>query len=195
MAKKGRDEKGKFIEGNQLSVGNNGGRTLRFPTPELLKEKCDSYFEWADANPWIKTEQKKTTQKIDLMEMMMLSKEEGVDFDDLMKGASNPIVELPTQRPYTLIALCHHIGITKECWRDYEDRTEFADLTTRVRERIENQQIEGALVGAFNANLTARLQGISDKKEIQGEIKTSQIDLSKLDEETLRKLKDSQKKP
>jgi DNA-packaging protein gp3 len=141
---KGRNEKGQFIEGNTLCIGN-GGRPLIFPTLEAFENACKSYFEWADANPWIK--------------------------NDVVRGgdAAGTPLQIPTQRPYTLIALCHHIGITKTCFKDYETRTEFVDLCTRMRDKIDNQQIEGSLVGLFNANLTARIQGLVDEKHIKSE--------------------------
>lgn len=140
----GRNLDGTFADGNKLSVGNEGGRPLKFLTSEELETFCKGYFEWADQNPWIK--------------------------NDVVRGgemAGTPL-QIPTQRPYTLIALCHHLGITVNCWKDYEERTEFLIVTTYVREKISNQQIEGALVGAFNANLTARLQGIAEKQQHEG---------------------------
>ena len=145
----GRKPDGKFAEGNTISVGNEGGRPLKFETPSELESFCKGYFEWADKNPWIK--------------------------NDVVKGgefAGTPL-QIPTQRPYTLIALCHYLGIAHATWKLYEERTEFLEVTTWAREKINNQQIEGAMVGAFNANLTARLQGISDKQEqtVKSEIK------------------------
>lgn len=154
MAKKieeneGRTPDGKFKEGNKISVGNNGGRPVKFATPEELKAFCKNYFEWADQNPWIK--------------------------NDVVKGgefAGTPL-QIPTQRPYTLIALCHSMGIARSTWKEYENKPEFMEVTTWAIEKINNQQVEGAMVGAFNANLTARLQGISDKQEqkITSEVK------------------------
>ncbi|MEA1849174.1 terminase small subunit [Chryseobacterium sp. MHB01] len=147
MAKKiedneGRMPDGKFAEGNKISVGNNGGAPLKYSTPEELESFCKGYFEWADKNPWIK--------------------------NDVVKGgefAGTPL-QIPTQRPYTLIALCHYLSLSLNGWKKYEERAEFVTVTTWVREKINNQQIEGAMVGAFNANLTARIQGISDKQDL-----------------------------
>lgn len=42
----GRDDKGKFVEGNQISVGNEGGRPALFKDPALLEEKTLEYFEY-----------------------------------------------------------------------------------------------------------------------------------------------------
>lgn len=138
-----RDKKGLFIKGNTVCTGS-GGRPLSFPTPKDFEIACNSYFKWADETPWIK--------------------------NDVVRGgdlAGTPL-KIPTQRPYTLIALCQHIGITKTCFKDYETKTDYSYLATQIRDKIENQQVEGALVGLFNANLTARLQGLADKKQHEG---------------------------
>lgn len=140
----GRNKDGTFAKGNTISIGNEGGAPLKFPTPQDLENSCNDYFTWADDNPWYK--------------------------NDVVRGgemAGTPL-QIPTQRPYTLIGLCQHIGITKNCWKYYQERTEFFNLCTRVRDKINNQQVEGALVGAFNASLTARIQGIADKKQHEG---------------------------
>ncbi len=137
----GRDKAGRFIQGNKISVGNCGGRPLKFKTPKLLGKKCDDYFDWVDNNPWIRKEVIKS--------------------GDL----AGKIIDAPTQRPYTLNALCQYLGILTNCWRDYEQRSEFSRITTYVREIIDNQQFEGAMVGAFNASLTARRLGLTDKTE------------------------------
>jgi len=155
MAKKkieeneGRTPDGRFAKGNTISIGNNGGRPMKFSTPEELEVFCKGYFEWADNNPWIK--------------------------NDVVRGGefAGTQLQIPTQRPYTLIALCHYLGIAYATWKLYEEKSEFLEVTTWAREKINNQQIEGAMVGAFNANLTARIQGISDKQEqkVTGEVK------------------------
>ena len=137
---KGRAKNGRFTKGNNIGVGRNP----IFKKPEELEEVCLAYFEWADENPWIK--------------------------NDVVRGgdAAGTPLQIPTQRPYTFIGLCQHLGISKECWKDYAVKNGFSDLCTRVRDKINNQQVEGALVGAFNASLTARIQGIADKKQHEG---------------------------
>ncbi|MFC5046312.1 terminase small subunit [Aquimarina hainanensis] len=129
------------MKGNKNAVGNNGGCPRIFETPEDLEKKCDSYFDWADSNPWYKNE--------------------------ALKGGdrAGEIISIPMQRPYTLKGLCLFLEITTNCWRDYEERAEFINITTRVRERIDNQQFEGGMVGVFNANLSARRLGMIDKTE------------------------------
>ena len=40
---------------------------------------------------------------------------------------------------------------------------EFVSIVARVRRKIRQDQIEGGMAGIFHPNLTARIQGISDK--------------------------------
>jgi hypothetical protein len=43
---------------------------------------------------------------------------------------------------------------------------EYATIVTRIKEEIRQDQIEGSMVGQYNSNLTARLQGLVDKQEV-----------------------------
>jgi len=137
---KGREKNGQFSKGNTFGVGRNP----IFAYADELKEACDKYFEWADNNPWIK--------------------------NDVVRGGDNAgmLLQTPTQRPYTLIAMCHHIGIDVKTWYEYEKLDGFTQICTYMREKIDNQQLEGAMIGAFNASITARRLGLSDKKVLEG---------------------------
>lgn len=42
---------------------------------------------------------------------------------------------------------------------------EFLPVTTRVKQIIESDQIDGGMSGVYNANLTARINGITEKVE------------------------------
>jgi hypothetical protein len=44
--------------------------------------------------------------------------------------------------------------------------SEYATIITRIKEEIRQDQIEGSMVGQYNSNLTARLQGLVDKQEV-----------------------------
>lgn len=133
-----REKDGRFAKGNTISLGNSGGRPLRYETQDDLLEPIKEYFEWADKTPWIKNDVVKSGEM-----------------------AGTPL-QIPTQRPYTLIAMCHHIGLSFSVWDSYTKKPEFSEVTTYVRERIQNQQVEGAMVGVFNPNLTARINGIAE---------------------------------
>lgn len=116
----------------------SAGRPLKFATSEEIKKEADKYFKWADDNPWIKFEPIRSGDRV------------------------GELIDIPTQRPYTIIAMCHYMDINKDTWYEYEKRSEFTDITTRIHDKIRNQKYEGAVVGAFNANIIARDLGLTD---------------------------------
>jgi hypothetical protein len=44
---------------------------------------------------------------------------------------------------------------------------EYVSICTRIKERIRRDQIEGGMVGQYNASITQRLNGLADKQEIE----------------------------
>jgi hypothetical protein len=49
-----------------------------------------------------------------------------------------------------------------------EDRyTDYIGICTRIRNVIRQDQIEGGMVGQYNNSITQRLNGLTDKKEIE----------------------------
>lgn len=131
------------------------GRDKLFATPTLLLEAAYEYFAWCDANPWKKIEQLKRPfeQKV---------------------GKSNrkkliTTTELPTQRPYTLSGLMLYCDASESWLRTFKvtcKDQDFLAVITHIEEVIATQQLEGATVGAFNANIIARKLGLTDKKDI-----------------------------
>lgn len=121
------------------------GRNKLFASPELLWETACEYFEWCDNNPWINSR---------------IKRKETVTEEE----------ESPTQRPYTLSGLCLYLDASKEFWREFKkgEHKDFFGVISRIEEIIETQQFEGAVVGAFNANIIARKLGLADKKEHTG---------------------------
>jgi len=122
------------------------GRDTLFTTPDLLWEAACEYFEWCDKKPWNKNEAVKSGDK------------------------SGSIITVPTQRPYSLSGLCLYLGCNQAYFRQFNERCgeDFSTIITRIEEIIETQQFEGAVVGAFNANIIARKLGLADKKELGG---------------------------
>jgi len=49
MSKEGRDEKGRFAEGNLFSIGIKNGRKPLIETPEELADRIAEYLEWEDS--------------------------------------------------------------------------------------------------------------------------------------------------
>ena len=142
-------------KGNRLeSVYYPPYKTRAYATPELIREECDSYFNWIDENPIMKNEALKS----------------GLD--------AGKIISIPTQRPYLLEGLCDHLGITVQTFLNYESKPEYKeyfDICTYVRQRIYRQNLEFGYSGAFDAGLVARKLGIADKKEFEANIKATEI--------------------
>ncbi|WP_234733379.1 DNA-packaging protein [Tellurirhabdus bombi] len=133
-------------EGNQFwKIRSKHGRDKLFATPDLLWEAAAEYFEWCDANPWVK-----------------------VDF----KGKDAERVQLPTSRPYTIEAFCLYCNTTSSWFREFRKNApeDFLSVITRIEEIIRNQKYEGAVVGAYNANIISRDLGLSEKFEQTGSV-------------------------
>ena len=132
--------------GNQFwRLRSKHGRDKTFESPEQFKEAAYEYFDEADKNPWLKMEVVKTGEN------------------------AGQLLPVPTQKPYTIQALCIFLGITEQTFFNYEkdeNYKDFFEVFMHVRNIIENQQMEGATVGAYNANIIARKLGLTDKKDV-----------------------------
>lgn len=116
------------------------GRPRKFQTPAQLLEAAENYFDWCDRNPWYKNE----------------------------KTKDGEIIPIPTQRPYTIVGFCVFLGTSETFWRDFKSAAppEFEETISKITSRIESQQLEGAIVGVFNANIIARKLGLAEKKDV-----------------------------
>lgn len=118
------------------------GRELIYKTPDLLLNEAYKYFDWCNKNPVKKNEAIKSGP------------------------TAGKIIQIPTQRPYTIQQLCVYIGISLNTFKNYETRDNFLTVTTHIREIIQANQLEGAMVEAYNHNIVARLLGLSEKKDV-----------------------------
>jgi hypothetical protein len=126
-------------KGNKYYMNREkNGRERIFSTPGKLLQKAYEYFEYCDKHPWKKSEAIKSGEKV------------------------GKIIKVPTQRPYTIEGLCVHLGINRDTFDLYTAREDFIGVTTHVREVIEANQLEGAIVGAYNANIIARKLGLKE---------------------------------
>ena len=118
------------------------GREKLFATPELLQKAVEEYFNWIDGHP------------------LYLA-------DVIRSGdAAGTIVKIPKQRPYTLTGLCIYLGASESWWKEFrKNPKDFLSIVTRTEEIIRTQKLEGAAIGAFNANIIARDLGMVDKQE------------------------------
>lgn len=131
-------------KGNQFWKNRSKhGRDKLFKSPELLMEAAEEYFEWCDDNPWIKEEN-----------------------SIKLSGAESK--EAPTARPYTIGGFCLYCDASKNWWDEFKKSKHegFLGITTRIDQIIYTQKFEGAVVGAFNANIIARDLGLKDNSEV-----------------------------
>ena len=150
-------------EGNQFwKIRSKHGRDKLFATPELLWEAALEYFEWCDAHPYRKPEQKKGNTIIPK------------NFEGDISQLDN-VIELETMRPYTMQALCLYLDCGVNYFNQFEDRLKgkedelskgFSFVITRIREIIQSRQIEGGMIGAYNPMLVSRIQGLTEKQDI-----------------------------
>lgn len=119
------------------------GRDKLFSSPKILLESCMDYFEQTSNRVWEKTE---------------------------YKGADIIEVKIPTSVPFTLSGLCLFLDIDENTWQRYRKEAQYKDfwaVVSQVDKIIYTQKFEGAVVGAFNANIIARDLGLSDKTETE----------------------------
>jgi hypothetical protein len=144
------------------------GRDKLFTTPDLLWEAACEYFQWCQDNPWMKIEQARAAGKPGLAIKVKKGQAVGIQ-------ATRPteLAELPTARPYSLSGLCLYLGCSHHYFYEFKKTAneDYLDILTRIELIIETQQFEGATVGAYNANIIARKLGLTDKQEIENNVK------------------------
>lgn len=124
---------------------SKAGRPLAIETPDELWELFLEYMDWAKSNP--------------------------VKVQDYVGKDAN-LVYREKERPLTLAGFSSWL-YKQEILRDVEhyftnykgsyDR--FLDVCMRIKTIIRADQVEGGLVGIYNANITARVADLVDKQE------------------------------
>lgn len=127
------------------------GRPPLFETAEDLWKKALEYFEYCEAHP----------MKVDVRSKMRRGK------DDTAEQAQATV-----SRPYTLDGLCLYCNILMP-WATFKqhcnrraDKEEFGIVISACEAAVRDQQVTGAMIGVYSERLTARLNGIVDKQEM-----------------------------
>jgi hypothetical protein len=92
-------------------------------------------------------------------------------------GRNGERVETPIERPLSLdgfycfgydkgITIHHYFDNPEGAYDDYRG------IITRIRKAVRSEQIDGAMVNAYNSNLTARLNGLTEKTESSVTVET-----------------------
>jgi len=126
-------------KGNQYwKDRTKSGRDLIWSNPNELWKECKEYFKETSERVWNKTE---------------------------FRGVQAKEVKVPTSVPFSLQGLCLHLDCCLTTFKNYESKEDFVAVTSKIRNIIENQQFEGAVVGAFNASIIASKLGLANKIE------------------------------
>lgn len=133
-----------MARGQKKCYTNRGcdGEELIYQQPKDLLSQAYKYFDWCNDNPWHKQELIKSGAR------------------------AGELIGIPIVRPYTLEGLCVFCGISISTFRDYEERADFEAVTTHLREIIRQNQIEGECIGAYNAAVMSKIQGLTEKQEV-----------------------------
>ena len=112
-------------------------------TPEKMWELFEAYKTEVKSNPRIKVE---------------------------YVGKDGDTKHTPIERPLTIEGFktfcAYKVGQIDHYWYNTDNAyEEFLSIITRIREEIRAEQIDGAMVNHYNSNITARLNGLTDKKE------------------------------
>ncbi|MGE4611559.1 MAG: terminase small subunit [Paracoccaceae bacterium] len=130
-----------FERGNELwKLRGRSGLRPKFETPDELLEAVVDYFKWVDDNPFME--------------------------DKVFQFEGRPVhAELKKMRPYTRTRMADHIGVSDRAWRQWRDeRPDLLPVIEWAEEVCDNQMLEGAIVGQFNANIISRLLGLVDTR-------------------------------
>ena len=114
-------------------------------TAQWLWEGARDYFKWCDDNPIV-------TQKV-----ITSGKEVG------------KLVKLQTIRPYNIKALCIHLGVTMEYFRDVraldDESSIFYQTVSKILYIIYVQNVEMGAIGEYNPIMISKLLNL-DKEEL-----------------------------
>ena len=134
-------------------------------TPEKLWGLFQNYVDHIRTHPLHIIEQKKGNTSIKIT---------------VQKGAKTPsmlssdIVELPARRPLTMEGFENHVAdldIIQSLDQYFTNQdglyTEYMGICSRIKREIRQDQIEGGMVGLYNPSITQRLNGLTDKKEVE----------------------------
>lgn len=127
-------------EGNEYWKLADWGKPKSYE-PIPLWQKFIAYHDWSTSSPWYKNEAIKSGD------------------------SAGQLIKIPTERPLTIKGFCIYAEIASQTFYNYEKDEAYIEIITRIREIIYTQKFEGAVVGAFNANIIARDLGLVDKKE------------------------------
>lgn len=138
-------------------MGTAAGRTKYIETPEKLWEHFEAYRKQTKSNPRKK--------------MVFVGKDGNKDYELL-------------ETPLTMEGFenwCADNDILQDLGHYFENRdgrySDYVAICSRIKRAIRQDQIEGGMVGQYNASITQRLNNLIDKQEsIKSEPRVFKID-------------------
>lgn len=121
------------------------GKPKYIETPGKIAEMFEAYYEEVKGKPRLKTE---------------------------YVGKDGNEVQTPRERPLLIegfFNFCHRrYNVSLEhYWYNTDGAYEgYRTIITRVKSIIREDQIEGAMLGDYNSNITARVQGLTEKTDV-----------------------------
>ncbi|MDP9954682.1 hypothetical protein J2X97_000319 [Epilithonimonas hungarica] len=144
------------------------GKNKYIETPEKMWEYFCSYRDELRENPIKIIEQKRGSVNFKVYGEADLS-----SIGEEIKEASNPIVELPTQRPLTFEGFQNWLDdndIITDVTDYFENKdnrySEYIRICSRIKRNIRQDQIEGGMAGIYNPSITQRLNNLTEKTDI-----------------------------
>ena len=147
-------KKGDKRLGNQFwKARAKHGRGKIFSTPKQLLDAACEYFQWVEDNP--------------LKESRLVS----------YQGKS-VLEEVPLMRAMTIEGLTRFLSVNSVYFNQFESALDlttkkgkdFSKVICEIKETMRDQKFSGASAGLLNPNIIARDLGLTDKKEINGDI-------------------------
>lgn len=122
------------------------GRPPIFNSPDEMLLMFEEYKQWADANPVIKVECIKSGD---------------------MAGKT---FKVKLQRPYNIWGFARYCKCSRQAIQNYgsnDIHKEFFGIYESITTEMTEQNIAGGMNGTYNPSLTARINGIVDKTELE----------------------------
>lgn len=130
------------------------GRPRVLESPDALYKMWQEYKQWVKENP------------------MMVHDFVGKDGRPVYREKERP---LTWSRFYVHVMDNHGIDIHNYFDNPDGRYNEYKEIVTRIHEERRSNQLEGGMVGIFHPNLTARLNGITEKTETTTIVHTMNI--------------------
>lgn len=138
------------------------GKHKYIKTPQKLWEMFEAYKKEVKDNPRIKVE---------------------------YVGKEGVQVKTPIERPLSISGFlswsAYKESTIDHYWKNTDNAyAEYRPIVLRIREEIRQEQIDGGMTGFYNSSLTARLNSLSDKQEIETTANVNIINIDPIEDAT-----------